>query len=57
MYSYATTPYDMYTINYMTGMGHQHKEQGWISGEDFIYFRYVLYPKYPYGYRQCGAVY
>lgn len=56
MYNYVEQPYDMYTIHYMTGKG-EHFEQGWLPGRDFIYFRYLLFPKYQFGWKQCGAVY
>jgi hypothetical protein len=56
MYSYVAPPYDMYTIHYMTGMG-EHMEQGWKSGKDFINFRWILSPKYQFGYDSCPTVY
>lgn len=46
----------MYTIHYMTGQG-EHNEQGWKPKRDFINFRWILYPKYQFGYKSCGAVY
>jgi len=56
MYSYITPPYDMYTIHYMTGKG-EHHEQGWVPGKDFIYFRWILHPKYQFGLDGCPTVY
>jgi hypothetical protein len=56
MYNYIDQPYDMYTIHYMTDKG-EHLEQGWLPGRDFINFRYILLPKYQFGYKSCGTVY
>ncbi len=57
MYSYIPPNYDMYTIHYMTHMDGDHDKQGWLMGRDFILYRYIMYPKYQFGYKTCGAVY
>lgn len=50
MYGYVAEPYDMYTIHYMTGNNNLFK-QGWIEKSHFIYLRWVLFPRYPFGFK------
>ena len=50
MYSYITPPDDMYVIHYMTDMDDDHDKQGWVDYRDFIYMRWILHPKWMYGY-------
>jgi hypothetical protein len=50
MYGYSDE-HDMYTIHYMTGMGFENMNQGWNENKDFVFFRYVLYPRFPFGYK------